>query len=92
MALRGQFEVKIEDKLSKPRELKSGVKQGSCLGPLCFIVYINSLIESLLKGANSTNQSTTYKALDARCHLQAYADDITLMIKFQKTGEPRQGN
>ena len=45
----GQFEVKIGDELSDPREVRSRVRQGSCLGPLCFIIYINSLIEALLK-------------------------------------------
>ena len=82
----GQYEVKIGDKFSKPREIRSGVRQGSCLGPLCFIIFINSLIESLLEVSKKINQSSTFKSLDGRCYLQVYADDITLMIQFPQTG------
>ena len=44
------FQCRIEEILSDPRHITSGCKQGSCLGPLAFIVFINSLLQELPKG------------------------------------------
>ena len=58
------FQVKIGEHKSTPRKLHSSVKQGSCLGPLGFIVFINSLLEDLLDVVPGEHQMTTYKDLD----------------------------
>ena len=65
LANRFQY-VKIEDKCSSMKSLKRGVTQGSILGPLLFLVYINDL------GADENWQSKIIK----------YADDTVMIDKI----------
>ena len=85
-----KFQVKIGDELSQPRKLRSSVKQGSYLGPLGFIVFINSLLEDLAQVKLSDHQNTTYKGLKERAHYQCYADDLTLITQFPKGTKNRK--
>lgn len=57
--------VHIRGHSSEPKKILGGVPQGSVLGPLCFVLYINELPKILPDGSN--------------CHM--YADDVTVFSK-----------
>ena len=77
-----EFEVQIEDARSTSKKITSGVKQGSCLGPLSFIIFLNTLLEELNNVTGNHSYTTTYKDLSERVHIQCYADDISLIYQF----------
>ena len=41
------FSVQVEDSLSDPGNLKCGVPQGSILGPLLFLLYVNDMSQAV---------------------------------------------
>ena len=56
--------VNINSSLSRFKSIDVGAPQGSILGPLLFIIFVNSLPESV----------------DTNCKCVMYADDITLLV------------
>ena len=86
---RSQF-VSIDGNNSLPLALRTGVPQGSILGPLLFILYINDIIKvstdvELLLFADDTNmflQDTDINSLSARANKALF--DINLWFKLNK--------
>jgi len=61
--------TKVGSCLSTCLNIKSGVIQGSCIGPLLFVVYINDITECLRDG----------------CSMKLFADDIKLYTCIETT-------
>jgi len=61
--------TKVGDTLSQYKHLISGVIQGSCLGPLLFVIYVNDIV--------------TLFGQDCVCKL--YADDLKLYMRINST-------
>ena len=49
MYINQSFQVKWNDTISSQRHVSNGVKQGRCLYPTLFSVYLNELIKTLRK-------------------------------------------
>ena len=62
--------MSINGTLSKPFDLKCGVPQGSCLGPLLFTIYVSKLLQILKHHLPSVH---------------TYADDTQLYLSFKPT-------
>ena len=74
--------VKHNNVLSESFTCNIGVRQGECLSPFLFAMYLNDLEEELVtKGASGINIGMT------NLYLLLYADDIIL---FGKTSEELQ--
>ena len=71
-------QVSINGTLSKPFDLKCGVPQGSCLGPLLFTIYASKLFQilkhhlpSVHTYADDTQLYLSFKPSDSSCEVEA---------------------
>jgi len=60
--------VNLNGLSSSPKSIHLGVPQGSILGPILFLIYINVLLIYVNK-------------LSAKCRVISYADDVTVLFK-----------
>ena len=77
--------VVVDGEVSSWKSVLSGVPQGSVLGPILFLVYINDLEEgvtgNILKFADDTKLFTKTKEIGDRQNLQ---DDIDKLVKWSE--------
>ena len=77
--------VVVDGEVSSWKSVLSGVPQGSVLGPILFLVYINDLEEgvtgSILKFADDTKLFRKTKEIGDKEHLQ---DDIDKLVKWSE--------
>lgn len=66
-----EISVHISGTASCKRRLTLGVPQGSVLGPFLFIIYIDSVLQSIVKHCTGS-------------HVVAYADDTTILFQLSK--------
>ena len=77
--------VVVDGEVSSWKSVLSGVPQGSVLGPILFLVYINDLEEevtgNILKFADDTKLFTKTKKIGDKTNLQ---DDIDKLVKWSE--------
>ena len=77
--------VVVDEEVSSWKSVLSGVPQGSVLGPILFLVYINDLEEgvtgNILKFADDTKLFTKTKEIGDKKNLQ---DDIDKLVKWSE--------
>lgn len=75
------FQVKIGDGLSRPRNVPSGVPQGSVLGPLLFLIFINDLPDKLTSFASLF--ADDLKLINTSCRALLTQEDLRTLDKWQ---------
>ena len=79
-----EFQCRIKESLSEARQITSGCRQGSTLGPLLFLIFINSLLMKLPKSytfcyADDVTLVVPYTGSEDKnaCYLQKVLDICT---------------
>jgi hypothetical protein len=63
--------TKVGDAISKPTSIRSGVVQGSCVGPLLFLIYIDDITECIKQPVSA----------------KLYADDVKLYTSYRSVSD-----
>ena len=76
--------VIVQGKLSEPEKVKSGVPQGTVLGPILFILYINNITEVLKSCAIKifADDSKLIKAMESEEDRIQLLEDLIAVIKW----------
>lgn len=83
-------QVKVQDELSQELELQCGVPQGSVLSPTLFLIYINDLCDSSLKGmvaAFADDTAILYKADTKEDLLKKIQFDLKILTEWFSSNE-----
>ena len=68
--------INIGEKKSKTLQLKNGIRQGSVLSPLLFIIFMNTLIARLIKTGKGVDAP---EEEEGNIPCMMFADDLQLM-------------
>ena len=76
--------VVVQGKLSEPERVKSGVPQGTVLGPVLFILYINNITEVLKNAAIKifADDSKLIQAIDSEEDRLKLIEDLNAVLKW----------
>src|ERR1700744_1841205 len=74
--------VSLDGELSKSFEVGEGVRQGCCLSPLLFIIFMDKIIRRADVQGNVEVSEVIYNLL-------AFADDLVLLMDY--VNQPREG-
>ena len=77
MYINQQIHVKWNNTIFKQSNIKNGVKQGGCLSPSLFSVYLNKLIEILRTSNVGCSYGSQYMGV------YCYADDLRIRIRIR---------
>jgi hypothetical protein len=77
--------VLVDGEKSRSVKVKSGVPQGTVLGPLMFLLYINDIGENIGSSVRLfADDSLVYMAVSSRNDCQRLQDDLTTMVNWSK--------
>ena len=77
--------VLVRGTFSEPIAVKSGVPQGTVLGPLLFLVYINDMPDTVKsKIALFADDTYLYKSIKSEDDIAALQNDIDQLVKWEK--------
>ena len=78
--------VKVNGALSDEAKVLSGIPQGSVLGPILFIIYINDILDNISSnGLIFADDTKIFSKINCREDALALQSDITLLEDWSKT-------
>ena len=79
--------VIVNGEKSSPGRVTSGIPQGTVLGPLLFVVYINDILENLsAEGFLFADDTKIFRAITSRDDSLKLLSDIDALEKWSKNG------